>query len=168
MGRGALSWGAQGRGSLAHRCADRLTGTVVPANRGTSSKPACFIRHWRRFADFPSRGRGRTPPLRKRYKRCNGRATARVAPTDALQGVRCGGPMWASAPADGFFGEYPYTISPKRAQVLLSVIFMSRYWPRADLSPTRCTRRPPAVRPERGQRASSVSPSTRQRRVLPT
>ena len=63
---------------------------------------------------------------------------------------------------------YPYTISPKRAQVLLSVIFMSRYWPRADLSPTRCTRRPPAVRPERGQRASSVSPSTRQRRVLPT
>ena len=174
----------------------------------------------------PSRGRGRTPPLRKRYKRCNGRATARVAPTDALQGVRCGGPMWASAPTEclpiGFrrgrrprrpalprarcsiamtgglhgvrcvilgcvgeglcpsrgrgstpplrmdFGECPYTISPKRAQVLLSVIFMSRYWPRADLSPTRCTRRPPAVRPERGQRASSVSPSTRQRRVLPT
>ncbi|MBS6457265.1 MAG: hypothetical protein KH544_04590 [Firmicutes bacterium] len=35
---------------------DRLTGTVVPANRGTSSKPACFIRHWRRFADFPSHG----------------------------------------------------------------------------------------------------------------
>ena len=71
-------------------------------------------------------------------------------------------------PYGWIFGEYPYTISPKRAQVLLSVIFMSRYWPRADLSPTRCTRRPPAVRPERGQRASSVSPSTRQRRVLPT
>ena len=107
------------------------------------------------------------PPW-KRNKRCNGRATARVAPTKALQEVRYGGPMWAPAPTDGFFGEYPYTISPKRAQVLLSVIFMSRYWPRADLSPTRCTRRPPAVRPERGQRASSVSPSTRQRRVLPT
>ena len=61
-----------------------------------------------------------------------------------------------------------YTISPNRAQVLLSVIFMSRYWPRADLSPTRCTRRPPAVRADRGQRASSVSPSTRHRRVLPT
>ena len=61
-----------------------------------------------------------------------------------------------------------YTISPNRAQVLLSVILMSRYWPRADLSPTRCTRRPPAVRADRGQRASSVSPSTRHRRVLPT
>ncbi len=61
-----------------------------------------------------------------------------------------------------------YTISPNRAQVLLSVIFMSRYWPRADLSPTRCTRRPPAVRADKGQRASSVSPSTRHRRVLPT
>ena len=61
-----------------------------------------------------------------------------------------------------------YTISPNRAQVLLSVIFMSRYWPRPDLSPTRCTRRPPAVRADRGQRASSVSPSTRHRRVLPT
>ena len=33
-------------------------------------------------------GRGRTPPLRKRNKRCNGRATARVAPTKALQGVQ--------------------------------------------------------------------------------
>ena len=29
----------------------------------------------------------RTPPLRKRNKRYNGRATARVAPTKALQGV---------------------------------------------------------------------------------
>ena len=33
-------------------------------------------------------GRCRHRPLRKRYKRCNGRATARVAPTKALQGVR--------------------------------------------------------------------------------
>ena len=33
----------------------------------------------------PSRGRGKNPPLRKRYKGCNGRATARVAPTDGLQ-----------------------------------------------------------------------------------
>ena len=30
------------------------------------------------------------PALRKRNKRCNGRATARVAPTKALQGVRRG------------------------------------------------------------------------------
>ena len=50
-------------------------------------------------------GRCRHRPLRKRNKRCNGRATARVAPTDALQGVRYGGPMWASAPTDGFFGN---------------------------------------------------------------
>ena len=31
---------------------------------------------------------GNRRPLRKRNKRCNGRATARVAPTDGLQGVR--------------------------------------------------------------------------------
>ena len=35
-------------------------------------------------------GRCRHRPLRKRNKRCNGRATARVAPTGALQGVRRG------------------------------------------------------------------------------
>ena len=33
----------------------------------------------------PSRGRGRTPPLRQRYKGCNGRATARVAPTEGYK-----------------------------------------------------------------------------------
>ena len=33
-------------------------------------------------------GRCRHRPLRKRNKRCNGRATARVAPTKALQEVR--------------------------------------------------------------------------------
>ena len=32
-------------------------------------------------------------PLRKCNKRCNGRATARVAPTKALQGVRRGGAL---------------------------------------------------------------------------
>ena len=36
----------------------------MSANRGTSSKPARCIRHRRRFADFPARGRGRAPPLR--------------------------------------------------------------------------------------------------------
>ena len=35
-------------------------------------------------------GRCRHRPLRKHYKGCNGRATARVAPTKALQGVRRG------------------------------------------------------------------------------
>ena len=34
-------------------------------------------------ADTVSIGRSRTPPLRKRNKRCNGRATARIAPTEA-------------------------------------------------------------------------------------
>ena len=38
----------------------------------------------------PGAGRCRHRPLRKRNKRCNGRATARVAPTKALQGVRRG------------------------------------------------------------------------------
>ena len=33
-------------------------------------------------------GRCRHRPLRRRYKRCNGRATARVAPTER-QGMRC-------------------------------------------------------------------------------
>ena len=36
-------------------------------------------------------GRCRHRPLRKRNKRCNGRATARVAPTKALQGVQWAG-----------------------------------------------------------------------------
>ena len=49
--------------------------------------------------------RGRTPPLRKRNKRCNGRATARVAPTKALVGaddpVR---PMWV---CNIFVGQGP-------------------------------------------------------------
>ena len=52
----------------------------------------------------PSRGRGRTPPLRKRYKRCNGRATARVAPTERLQEVRCG----EESPSHGFAVPAPF------------------------------------------------------------
>ena len=32
------------------------------------------------------------------------RATARVAPTDVLQGARWGGTMWASSPTDGYMG----------------------------------------------------------------
>ena len=35
-------------------------------------------------------GRPQGSPLRKRYKRRDERATARVAPTEGLQGVRCG------------------------------------------------------------------------------
>ena len=39
----------------AHRRASRFPGTVVPVNRGTSSKSPRFICHWQRFADFPLR-----------------------------------------------------------------------------------------------------------------
>ena len=38
----------------AHRRASRLAGIVMPASRGTSSKSPRFIRHRRRFGDFPA------------------------------------------------------------------------------------------------------------------
>ena len=41
-----------------------------------------------RGCDTESAGGQGRPPLRKHYKGCNGRATARVAPTKGLQGVR--------------------------------------------------------------------------------
>ena len=40
----------------AHRRASRLAGIVMPASRGTSSKSPRFIRHRRRFGDFPAEG----------------------------------------------------------------------------------------------------------------
>ena len=51
------------------------------------------IGHWFRndiLQEVHRAGRCRHRPLRKRNKRCNGRATARVAPTDALLMVRRG------------------------------------------------------------------------------
>ena len=42
----------------AHRRASRLAGIVMPASRGTSSKSPRFIRHRRRFGDFPAEGNG--------------------------------------------------------------------------------------------------------------
>ena len=46
-------------------------------------------------------------PLRKRNKRCNGRATARVAPTKALQGVRRGerNPLVTASPSQPPLGK---------------------------------------------------------------
>ncbi|MEF2841245.1 MAG: hypothetical protein U0O47_01745 [Oscillospiraceae bacterium] len=38
----------------AHRRASRLTGIVMPTDRGTSSKSPRFVRHRRRFGDFPA------------------------------------------------------------------------------------------------------------------
>ena len=49
-------------------------------------------------------GRCRHRPLRKRNKRCNGRATARVAPTKALQEVRWG----EESPSHGFAVPAPF------------------------------------------------------------
>ena len=55
------------------------------------------IGHWSRNDTFSRSavqilvGGQRRPPLRKRYRGCNGRATARVAPTEALQGVQWAG-----------------------------------------------------------------------------
>ena len=49
-------------------------------------------------------GGQRRPPLRKRNKRCNGRATARVAPTGALQGVQ----GRAESPSHGFAVPAPF------------------------------------------------------------
>ena len=54
-----------------------LLPTAVPANRGTSSKLACFIRHWRRFADFPFCGQSaslspRPPCLKGAFLRDGG------------------------------------------------------------------------------------------------
>ena len=46
-------------------------------------------------------------PLRRGYKRCNGRATARVAPTKALQGVRRGerNPPVTASPCQPLLGK---------------------------------------------------------------
>ena len=44
-------------------------------------------------------------PLRKRYKRCNGRATARVAPTKALQEVRGRNPPVTATPCQPPLGK---------------------------------------------------------------
>ena len=51
-----------------------------------------------------SAGGQRRPPLRKRNKRCNGRATARVAPTKALQEARCE----EESPGHGFAVPAPF------------------------------------------------------------
>ena len=63
------------------------------ADRATSSKPARFIRHWRRFADFPSRGRPQGSPLRKRYMGCGTKSAGGVEPRPygGLQEVRWAG-----------------------------------------------------------------------------
>ena len=53
--RNRLASSATGGASAipAHRRASRLAGIVMPASRGTSSKSPRFIRHRRRFGDFP-------------------------------------------------------------------------------------------------------------------
>ena len=48
---------------------------------------ALAMTHYKKCGTNPAGGQGR-PPLRKRYKRCNGRATARVAPTEGYKQYR--------------------------------------------------------------------------------
>ena len=70
-----------------------IRNTPAQIQRGTDCHSQCahWLRNDREFCKRCGRsGRCRHRPLRKRYKRCNGRATARVAPTEGLQGVRCG------------------------------------------------------------------------------
>ena len=74
QGRQRFSGGAVGIG--------RRDTWVPPYNRFYRARVSC------RECGALSAGGQRRPPLRKRNKRCNGRATARVAPTKALQGVQ--------------------------------------------------------------------------------
>ena len=68
---------------------------------GTSSKPARFIRHWRRFADFPSRGRPRGSPLRTGTRSAVVIGRGRTPPLSMAGG--CGGCLllWRGQGAGG-------------------------------------------------------------------
>ena len=50
------TWGAffSGKEPLAHRCGNTVPSRFASANRAAASKQACFSRHWRRFACFPT------------------------------------------------------------------------------------------------------------------
>ena len=68
--------------------------TVVGGTHGSRPTTTHFVGQGPRALPWGAgknrSGRCGHRPLRKRNKRCNGRATARVAPTKALQGVRRG------------------------------------------------------------------------------
>ena len=53
---------------------------------------ALAMTHYKKCGTNPAGGQGR-PPLRRGYKECDGRATARVAPTEDYKRARYGGPM---------------------------------------------------------------------------
>ena len=81
----------------AGRCRHRPLRSVTRGAMGGRPQGSPLRRGYKRRGGA---GRCRHRPLRKRNKRCSGRATARVAPTEALQVVRWGGPMWASSPTE--------------------------------------------------------------------
>ena len=91
-------------------------------------------------------------PLRKRNKRCNGRATARVAPTKALQGVRRGerNPPVTASPCQPPLG--------KRAEGTGEADCHSQcaHWPRNDTVNKRC-----GANTEGGQRRPPLRSVTR-------
>ena len=68
-----------------------------PTGRFCRAGPACPAGD----AGKTRSGRCRHRPLRKRNKRCNGRATARVAPTEGYKECLAGGRTGASAPTGG-------------------------------------------------------------------
>ena len=92
LGKGAMGTGVRiATGALRPRNDTFYKGCGV--RRGTWAPPCkglCNI----------AGGQGR-PPLRKRNKRCNGRATARVAPTEGYKECLAGGRTGASAPTGG-------------------------------------------------------------------
>ena len=75
----------------------------VTRGRGTAGR--CRHRPLRMTRKFVQARAGRPGgrPLRKRYKGCNGRATARVAPTEDYKRVRYGGPMGAAFSTGSFW-----------------------------------------------------------------
>ena len=111
-----LGKGAEGTGDAdCHsQCAHWLRNDTVNKKRGGAAGhmgPALQPHILQGRARVPCRecgaesaGGQRRPPLRKRNKRCNGRATARVAPTEGLQGVRCG----EESPSHGFAVPAPF------------------------------------------------------------
>ena len=79
----------------AHCRASRFPPTVVAANRGTSSKPARFIRRWRRFADFPD---APPPATHRTLDPCVGRGALTPPPKRTVPLVKK--PVIANQPAD--------------------------------------------------------------------
>ena len=76
------------------RCNGRAAARVAPTDglqEGAVCRADVGIGPYESATRGAMGGRPQGSPLRKRYKGCNGRATARVAPTDGLQDVQWAG-----------------------------------------------------------------------------